>query len=381
MLIWGPGRVSEWGVLGHGTGDLALEPDGSGVWKTDTSMAMASVGARGVLLPAKNPGGSSSGFAPTRPSYGWSRTRHGARGASSPRRTRRRARSGCLSEARGASRSKAERRSARRSSSGFAVTMVRFGQVTSTVISFRSFPGSSVQWVAGPRALPSGRVTPMGHGPSSRFPTSSLREPQPPEVHAGRPAHRGEGVGRERAGVVARPLAGVQGEALGASPEETVRVDFETVDGTAKAGEDYEAVSGALTIPKGETGRSVWVRVLDDEHAEMMTLVLSNPVNATLADSTAIGPITRVTATVPMPTGRRGARLGVLGVGSGGGCDTGGGQRRKQCVTRSGLSTTSNSCTSGDRKQQRPRKTARPPSDSLTNSDGSSLPMPARVRA
>ena len=77
-------------------------------------------------------------------------------------------------------------------------------------------------------------------------------------------------------------------------PDDEVRVDYETVDGTAKAGEDYEAVSGTLTFPRGETERSVYVWVLEDDHdedAETMTLVLSNPVNATLVDGTAIGTI------------------------------------------------------------------------------------------
>ena len=42
-------RISAWGVLGYGTGDLTLETDGS-AWETDTSMRMAAAGARGVLL-------------------------------------------------------------------------------------------------------------------------------------------------------------------------------------------------------------------------------------------------------------------------------------------------------------------------------------------
>ena len=42
-------RISAWGVLGYGTGELNLQTDGS-AWETDTSMRMAAAGARGVLL-------------------------------------------------------------------------------------------------------------------------------------------------------------------------------------------------------------------------------------------------------------------------------------------------------------------------------------------
>ena len=43
------GRLSAWGVLGYGTGDLTLETNGS-AWETDTSMRMAAGGLRGVFL-------------------------------------------------------------------------------------------------------------------------------------------------------------------------------------------------------------------------------------------------------------------------------------------------------------------------------------------
>ena len=42
-------RISAWGVLGYGAGDLNLETDGS-AWETDTTMRMAAAGMRGVLL-------------------------------------------------------------------------------------------------------------------------------------------------------------------------------------------------------------------------------------------------------------------------------------------------------------------------------------------
>ena len=42
-------RLSAWGVLGYGAGDLTLATDGS-TWRTDTSMRMAAGGMRGVFL-------------------------------------------------------------------------------------------------------------------------------------------------------------------------------------------------------------------------------------------------------------------------------------------------------------------------------------------
>ena len=45
-------RLTVWGTLGYGSGDLTLEVDGSGRWETDTSMRMAAVGARGVVVAA-----------------------------------------------------------------------------------------------------------------------------------------------------------------------------------------------------------------------------------------------------------------------------------------------------------------------------------------
>ena len=45
-------RLSVWGILGYGTGELELEVDGTGRWTTDTSMKMAAAGARGVVVAA-----------------------------------------------------------------------------------------------------------------------------------------------------------------------------------------------------------------------------------------------------------------------------------------------------------------------------------------
>ena len=47
-----------------------------------------------------------------------------------------------------------------------------------------------------------------------------------------------------------------------------VTVDYATADGTAVAGEDYTAASGALAFAAGETEKTVSVPVLDDSHDE-----------------------------------------------------------------------------------------------------------------
>ena len=73
-----------------------------------------------------------------------------------------------------------------------------------------------------------------------------------------------------------------------------VTVDYATSNGTATAGEDYVAQSGDLTFAAGETAKTVEVEVLDDLHdegTETMTLTLSNPSGARIADATATGSI------------------------------------------------------------------------------------------
>ena len=81
---------------------------------------------------------------------------------------------------------------------------------------------------------------------------------------------------------------------LSESFDERVRVNYRTVDGTARAGQDYEAKEGTLEFGRRETVEEVWVKVLGDDHdegRETFTLVLSDPVNATLGDNVAEGRI------------------------------------------------------------------------------------------
>ena len=88
---------------------------------------------------------------------------------------------------------------------------------------------------------------------------------------------------------------------LGDAQTSAVSVRYATSDGTATAGLDYEAVSGMLRFEPGQTSKTVSVPVINDEHdddGETLSLSLSQPFGATLADGTATGTIVN---TDPMP--------------------------------------------------------------------------------
>ena len=72
---------------------------------------------------------------------------------------------------------------------------------------------------------------------------------------------------------------------LDAANEQEVRVDFETVEGTAKEGEDFEPQSGTLVFAPGDLIQEIEVPIVIDEGLEadeQFTVVLSNPVHAYL---------------------------------------------------------------------------------------------------
>ena len=48
-------------------------------------------------------------------------------------------------------------------------------------------------------------------------------------------------------------------------PDATLTVDYETEDGTAKAGEDYEATEGTLTFLTTSRARTIDVQTLTDD--------------------------------------------------------------------------------------------------------------------
>ena len=78
---------------------------------------------------------------------------------------------------------------------------------------------------------------------------------------------------------------------------ETVTAGWGTADGTATAGDDYEAVTGGtVSFAPGETERTLEVALLQDTvhegpEAETFTVTLSAPGNAELGDATATGSI------------------------------------------------------------------------------------------
>lgn len=76
--------------------------------------------------------------------------------------------------------------------------------------------------------------------------------------------------------------------------QKAVTVDFATADGSAIAGEDYAPTAGTLTLPAGVTTARVSVPVVGDilvEPNETFTVVLSNPVNASIVAGTGTGTI------------------------------------------------------------------------------------------
>ncbi|HWN94119.1 MAG TPA: Calx-beta domain-containing protein, partial [Methylomirabilota bacterium] len=82
---------------------------------------------------------------------------------------------------------------------------------------------------------------------------------------------------------------------LSAPSPTNVTVNFTTVNGTATAGSDYTTTNGVLTFAPGQTSLNITVLVRGDTNAEAsetFSVSLSNPVNATLNDSTGVGTIT-----------------------------------------------------------------------------------------
>ena len=81
---------------------------------------------------------------------------------------------------------------------------------------------------------------------------------------------------------------------LSRAASDRVAVDYRTRDGSAQAGEDYEATSGTLTFSAGTSSKTIEVAVLDDAHdegEETFTLALSNASGAWLEDAEATGTI------------------------------------------------------------------------------------------
>ncbi|GGB16338.1 family 16 glycosylhydrolase [Puia dinghuensis] len=81
---------------------------------------------------------------------------------------------------------------------------------------------------------------------------------------------------------------------LSTASQQAVTVSYTTADGTAKAGADYTAASGTVTIPAGQTEVYVDVSVAGDslrQADQTFYMQLSNPVNSTLGTSKATATI------------------------------------------------------------------------------------------
>lgn len=81
---------------------------------------------------------------------------------------------------------------------------------------------------------------------------------------------------------------------LSSPATQNVTVNYKTKDGTAIAPGDYTALTGTLSFAPGETIKTVSVAIKGDtniETDETFKLVLSNPVNATIAKTAATGTI------------------------------------------------------------------------------------------
>ncbi len=82
--------------------------------------------------------------------------------------------------------------------------------------------------------------------------------------------------------------------ALSAANAAPVTLHWATAEGTAKAGSDFAAASGDITIAAGQTSAQVSIAILGDtspEATESFRLLLSNAAGATLADAEASGTI------------------------------------------------------------------------------------------
>jgi large repetitive protein len=81
---------------------------------------------------------------------------------------------------------------------------------------------------------------------------------------------------------------------LSAASGQPVTVNYATANGTAAVGSDYDAKTGTLTIPAGQTSGTITVLVNGDqlgESDETFFVNLSSPTNATIADGQGVGTI------------------------------------------------------------------------------------------
>ena len=79
--------------------------------------------------------------------------------------------------------------------------------------------------------------------------------------------------------------------ALSVPQNNTATVNWSTADGTAVAGQDYQAAAGTVTFAPGETTKTISVNVIGDfvkEDDEYFSVNLSNPVNAIISGAASV---------------------------------------------------------------------------------------------
>jgi chitinase len=100
---------------------------------------------------------------------------------------------------------------------------------------------------------------------------------------------------------------------LAAASGRTVSVGYATQDGSATQLGDYSAAGGTITFGPGETAKTLTVAVVADtavEGDETFGVVLSGPVNATIADAAGSGTVVNDDSAAPPPV-----TVPVVGVG------------------------------------------------------------------
>ncbi len=108
--------------------------------------------------------------------------------------------------------------------------------------------------------------------------------------------------------VTLSPTANVQGYftiSLSAPSDQTVMVNYASADGTARAGTDYNAISGTVTFAPGQTSAQVPYTVLANPQvgpSETFTLNLNSAVNATLGNHQGTATILNPNQTTPSIT-------------------------------------------------------------------------------
>jgi hypothetical protein len=82
---------------------------------------------------------------------------------------------------------------------------------------------------------------------------------------------------------------------LSKAPNQAASVQYATANGSAAAPADYASANGTLTFAPGQTAKTISVSVVGDtafEPDETLTVSLSGPANASVADGSATGTIT-----------------------------------------------------------------------------------------